>query len=309
MNGSGFLRCDAGDRAFALRAEDVCHVARADQLRVDRGTDGRAGVVMLGGQAVPVFSLRTSLGLAEIDAAPRTDRHIAVTGSPHNLIGWMVDHLARYPATDADVRSMPRCVGHRAIRWFEGIVATAGAPPLLLISPNALNPLTTPAISDEECTRGFAAPQAASAANGAGPLALVFSTPALPMRDGWRYALSGRQVAAIVQPEATLTIPGSAPHVMGVTMWRDAAVPVFDFRASSPRAVEPRARRLIARCGSARRATHVAFEIEADILVHRPVAGDRRLEDVGVPSFASGVFDINGSTVALLDIDALVDAA
>ncbi len=69
-------------------------------------------------------------------------------------------------------------------------------------------------------------------------MAVIFSTTVLPRCEARRYALSGRQIAAIVQPTAPIAVPGSARHVTGVTLVARAVVPVIDFR-ESPIAARP----------------------------------------------------------------------
>ena len=50
----------------------------------------------------------------------------------------------------------------------------------------------------------------------------------------------------------------------------------------------------------------VAFEVDAEITLHRPGAGDQKAAGVACPPFAAGMFDIGGEPVALLDLDVLL---
>ncbi len=298
----GLLRCAAGENEFAIRAGDVLHVARADQLRADDTADGRAGVVKLGGYLVPVFSLRSRLGLPDLADASERDQHIAVTGDQDQLVGWLVERVTRDAGIgDLQIAQLPPAIGGEARRWFDGVVLCANRP-VLLINPRQLNPLT-PAPAIEPAPAFLQLPLSDDPR--AEPVALVFSTTALPEADTNRFALSARQVAAIVQPAETIGIPGCATHVAGLTFWRDVVVPVFDFRGARD-AANPNRRRLIARCGANGRQSLIAFPIDTEVVMHKPAADDRLIADAVCPSFATGVFSINGDRVALLDLDALV---
>jgi chemotaxis signal transduction protein len=307
MNGGDFLRCAVGDREFAIRAHHVCHVSRSDQLRATNTDDGQLGALTLGGQTVPVLSLRDALGLGGRHGEQPSEGHIAVTGNPGALTGWLVDRLARETLTTAvAVLPLPPCVGERSCQWFEGIVVVPDDDPLLLLNLGAVRSLEPPAQAEGAELTVFA--RSVPRSTTADPIALVFTTPALPAPGACRFAISGQQVAAIVHPSVLLRLPGCAAHVVGLTVWRDAVVPVFDFRQPANRTPDPRARRLIARCDSARRAGYIALEIDADVLLHRPAAEDRRLDEAECPPFATGMFDIDGDTVALLDLNALTAA-
>lgn len=300
MNGEGLLRCATADDEFAIRANEVRHVARADQLRADETADGRAGVVKLGGHLVPVFRLRSILGLPQNEGSARTEQHIAVTGDNDELVGWLVDRISRESAASPTrIVPLPASIGGRARHWFEGVVTCADGRTLLMLDPKRLDPLrpNTSKRDDSDADQPFA-PSPASAAR-AEPVALVFSASSLPSSHVDKFALSGRQVAAIVQPTMTIPLPGSPSHVTGLTLWRDAVVPVLDF-TRAPAAVN--GRRLIARCGTT---SLIAFAIDGEVVMHKPSAGDAMVVEAACPSFADGVFDLNGDRVALLNLDAL----
>ena len=304
MNGDGLLRCAVGDADFAMRAGDVRHIARSDQLRHDDAPDGRAGSLKLGGQLIPVFELRQALGLPEAQEPARDDRYIAVTGDHEDLTGWMVDRIAR-EGRDGNTRilALPSSVGGKARRWYEGVVTSTDGDVMLLLSPRRLNPLRAAEPDPDDSAAAFTAPPRTDHPPSE-PIALVFASPALPASDVDKFALSGRQVAAILQPSAPLDVPGCALHVAGLTFWRDVAVPVIDFRGARPREAHT-GRQLIARCATDAHSL-VALSIDADVLMHRPAADNRLLPEVTAPPFANGVFSLNGDRVALLDLDALI---
>jgi len=301
----GILCCDVGHEQFAFRSADVRHVERAEYMRPDRGDDGRVGTLRLGGQTVPVFALRDVLGRALPDQRPIGDEgHIAVTGDRHSLAGWLVDRIAR-PAQPApgDIAPLPSIVGAPATSWFEGIVWLGEDESALLLAPHRLHS-PAPCVDVNHGEVAFERPQ--SPAGEPEPVAVVFSTTVLPQSAARRYALSGRQVAAIVQPTAPIAVPGCSEYVGGVMWWRRTVVPVIDFRAPADRHVTPHRRRLIAQCGAGHHGSLVAFSIDAEVIMCRPAADHRLLPAVPCPPFAAGVFDVNGEAVALLDLDALL---
>ena len=296
------LRCSTSHGEFAIRSREVRHVARAEQMRPDDLDDSRIGVLKLGSQLVPVLSLDGALGLSPSPSSALPDHHIAVTGEGASLVGWLVNKLARESAIDVKLAPMPPAVGGHASRWFEGVVTCANGDLLLLIDPRELSPLRDHVFAGDRADLLFV-PPAIAPAPAAEPVAVVFSTPVLPRSQVDKFALSGRQVVAIVQPAQTIPVPGCAPHVAGLTIWRDAVVPILDYRVAT-RDQSPTWRRLIARCG-ARSQSLIAFSIDDEVVMHRPAPDNRPIGDAECPPFASGVFDVNGDRVALLDLDAL----
>jgi chemotaxis signal transduction protein len=231
--------------------------------------------------------------------------HIAVTGEGGELVGWLVDRVVRTPLSqDAQVVALPAVVGPTATSWFEALVKVGGTS-ILLLAPRYLNP-----VSPRQPRAGGIGSFAAAAkkpGDSAEQIVLLFSTPALPRCAAPRFALSGRQVAAIAQPMSPIPVPGSAPYVSGVAWWRNLVVPVIDFRGPGEHDDEAQRRRqLIAQCGPRLGNTLVAFAIDAEIALHRPGTGDAQAADVPCPSFAAGMFDIGGEPVALLDLDSLL---
>jgi chemotaxis signal transduction protein len=302
----GILCCEVGHERFAFRGKDVRHVERAEYMRPDRGEDGRLGTLRLGGQNVPVFALADVLGRT-VDDDPSHGRggHIAVTADRNGLTGWLADRIERAAEpSPGDIAALPPIVGAQATSWFEGIVRLGDNASALLLAPHRLgSPFqdvdagpAEPAFTRERPVEA-AAPERA---------AILFSTPVFPPSTATRFALSGRQVAAIVQPTAPLAVPGCHEYVGGITWWHGAVVPVIDFRPPSNRTPCPYHRQLIAQCGSRRYGSLVAFAIDLDVRLCRPGAEHRALPDVPCPPFASGVFNVDGEAVALLDLDALL---
>jgi chemotaxis signal transduction protein len=304
----GLVCCSVGDKQYALRGGDVRQIVRVEKMRTAAGSDNSVGTLELAGQPVPVFRLGSVLGRTgpQRNAPNSSGHHIAVTGEAGELVGWLVDRVVRTPLSqDAQIVALPAVVGPSASAWFEALVKVGGTS-ILLLAPQSLNPL-----SPRQPRAGAIGPSAAAAVKKPGDsaeqIALLFSTPALPRCAAPRFALSGRQVAAISQPMSPIPVPGSAPYVSGVTWWRNLVVPVIDFRGPGEHDDEAhRRRQLIAQCGPRLGNTLVAFSVDAEIALHRPGTGDERVAGVPCPPFAAGMFDIGGEPVALLDLDSLL---
>ena len=300
----GLVCCAVGKEQYALRGADVRYIIRVEKMRVSSGGDGRVGTLDIADQTVPVFRLASVLGRPG-GAVAGIGYHIAVTGDAGALVGWLVDRIVRTPLSQtAAVVSLPVVVGPIASLWFEAIVKI-GDTSLLLLAPQHLNPSTfRPSRTDGAGAFRGPASRIDSATE---RMVLLFSTPALPRCEARRYALSGRQIAAIVQPLSPMDIPGSAPYVTGVAWWRDGVVPVIDFRGAGEHGdAATRRRCVIAQCSTRLDGALVAFSVDADIALHRPAAEDRQVPGMPRPAFVSGMFEVDGEAVALLDLDALL---
>jgi chemotaxis signal transduction protein len=301
----GILRCSVGAEQYAFRTIDVRHLARAEQVRDDAKADGRLGVLKFAGLAVPVFGLGHALGRPRPTTVPRnSDQHVAVTGGRDGLVGWLVDKIARTASLPREaVAPMPRSVGLPASKWFEALVTFGPDDSALLIAPEHLNPLVSIGV-EADIAPAFAAPPV-RAGEKREVVAVLFSTDSLPPSPAGRYALSGRQVAAVVQPAAPIHVPGAAPHVIGVTRWRQAVVPIVEFRHTQQRSPSD-GRRLIAQTGPGGAESLVAFSINTEVVMHRPEANHSLIANAACPPFCSGMFDVDGEVVGLLDLEALL---
>jgi chemotaxis signal transduction protein len=301
----GILRCFAGSEQYAFRTADVRHVARAEQLRDEAADDGRVGALRLAGQHVPVYPLARVLGRATASALSG-DQHVAVTGDRDELVGWLIDRVARTASPDRGaVAPIPRTLGWPASKWFEALVTFGDDDSALLIAPHHLNPraVTSTELDDAPV---FDAPRIDARDPRAEPVAMLFSTDSLPPSAARRYALSGRQVAGIVQPTTPIPVPGCADHVVGVTRWRESVVPIIDFRRGDAAAPVTNRRRLIAQGGPRSHGSLIGFSIDTEIVMQRPSADQQLRTDIECPAFCSGMFDVNGEIVGLLDLDSLL---
>jgi chemotaxis signal transduction protein len=252
-----------------------------------------------------VFELGRVLGRVPTGAAPPTasGQHIAVTGDDRGLIGWLADRIVRTPQSDVtDVVPLPRAVGGLGAAWFEAVVKVSERSVLLLAPRQLYAP--TPWSNRHDTTPAFA--PRPSAGKAADPMVMVFTSPALPKCAARHYALSARQIVAVVKSIAAMPVPGSAPHVVGIAWWRRTIVPLVDFRSEAERTAAPGARFVIAQCAGRLRDPAVAFPIDAETTLHRATGEQRQLTSVTRPAFAAGLFEIDGRPLALLDLDNMV---
>ncbi len=306
------VSCAVGDEQYALRGGEAWEIVRAERMRRAPGADGSVGTLSVAGETVPVFSLAAVLGRPPA-SEPRVrgdGNHVVVTRGPAGAIGWLVDRIVRSALPeDALLMALPDVVGSAATRWLDGVLRLEDRS-LPLLAPGRLDPRVAsdaPGVGHRAST--FApSPAATAPEDGRSPLVVIFSSPALPHAGVARLALSGRRVAAITRALPFLAIPGSARHVAGVMIWRDAVVPVVDVRRQGRPAAANDDRFLIARCGPVTNGTLVAFAVTAQVSLHAPTRADRLVEDLkeSAPGFVTGVFSVGGERVALLDLDALL---
>jgi chemotaxis signal transduction protein len=146
------------------------------------------------------------------------------------------------------------------------------------------------------------------------PLMVTFTTDALRRCGATRYAISAQRVAGVESSLAVVPVPGSESPVIGVSVWRGEVVPVLDARdVVAPRAVDRR-RLLIVRCGGLLGPTSVAIPVDAEIALCQPTHNNPLLDPTPhdaepIPPYVTGLFDVRGQTVALIDPDTLLDAA
>lgn len=303
----GIVCCTVGDEQYAIRGADVRQILRVEHRPSEADREGGVGTIDVAGQTVSVFALRNVLGRADPQArsSHASGRHILVTADGGELIGWLVDRIVRTTLSPgADVLPLPAVVGATATTRFEGLL-NQGDRSMLLLSPRNLKlpprqpvrPDTTPAFLPLPARIDRQAPS----------MVAMFSTCALPRSEASRYALSGRQIAAIVRSLPAIVVPGSVRHVTGVALWQRTVVPVIDFRDPGDRGCAAQRQRLvIAQCGARLRGTLVALPVDSEITLHQPGPEDQQVAAVPRPAFAIGVFDIGGEAVALLDLDALL---
>jgi chemotaxis signal transduction protein len=306
----GLVSCVVGARQYAMRGADIREIVRAERMRVSGKREGSVGTLIVGGEAIPVYSLAAILdGAAPPENVTTSGHHVVVTPGAQGPIGWLADRIVRSQLSDRlDVLPLPAVLETGAASWFEGLLIVDDVP-LLLLSPRNLDPRVTRAPAVADAPTPASDPALATPSRDAGPaLVVMFSSPALPPSGAARYALSARRIEAVVQSLAVTPVPGCPPHVTGVAVWRSHVMPVVDFRANSERSTAVEGTRfLIARCGRPLRGGSVAFAVDSELALHKPTREDREAEEIeSRPPFVAGTFIVSGDRLALLDLDALL---
>jgi chemotaxis signal transduction protein len=300
------VSCAVGGVEYALHAAEILAVMRAERMRPVSSSDAGIGVVMVGADRASVFPLGATLGVASAaDEAARRDRHIVVLRGSDAPVGWLVDRVGRSHLPSARVLPLPSIVGSRVRRWFSGVL-TSDDRTMLLLSPASSDPghVDVTGLRD-----GVGAATPAPTAGGA-PLVVTFAAEALPRCGASRYAISARRIAGLESALHVATLPGSEPPIIGVSVWRGEVLPVVDFRAGRLHRTVDRRRLLIVRSGGAMSGTSLAIPVDAETALHQPTAEDRLLSPPatmpGGHGFVTGLFDVRGQRVALVDPDALL---
>lgn len=308
------VSCTVGDVDYALRADDIVAVMRAERMRAPAACEAGIGVVTVGSERASVYPLSTTVGLSgaeENHNNTRRDRHIVVLRGAHGLTGWLVDRVSRsrLPAPTR-ILPLPTLVGARARQWFAGVLSTADRAVLLLSLSSAGNCDPT-CVADTQNSVAHTRSASVSPPTTDGPLVVTFSTDALPRCGVARYAISARRVAGVESGLEVVAVPGSESPVIGVSVWRGEVLPVLDVRSGAAHPAVDRRRLLIVRCGGPRAATAVAIPVDAETALYQPTSDNplldaARLEADVIPPYVVGLFDVRGQTVALIDPDALV---
>lgn len=295
----GLVCCLVGDEQFALRTSEVRVIARAEDMRPERGRQ-RVGTVTFGRQQVPVYSLAGLLGWTA--STRQAGSHVVVTEGAHGAhYGLLVDRVVRSGHIDrVDVLPLPSAiVGPVAARWFEGL-ARLGELWCAALCPEGLDPAapTRRSAGTGDPGREVLRPRAPAA----NEMVVIFSTDALPPCGERRVAFNARRIAAVVQTLPSVALPGAPPYLRRVAPWRRVAVPIVDFAVTGARRANGRS--LVVRTADG---AFIGLPVDADLTVHRVTAEDTRLADGATP-FVSGVFGAGAERVALLDFDALLSA-
>jgi chemotaxis signal transduction protein len=307
------VSCAVGDVEYALRADDIIAVMRAERMRAPAACEAGIGVVTVGNERASVYPLGTTVGLStpENDHKGR-DRHIVVLRSANGPVGWLVDRVSRSRLpVHTRVLPLPSLVGASAKRWFAGILSTADRTVLLLsLSPADHHDGSYSADVPESAVRSTSL----STPNTDGPLVVTFSTDALRCPGAARFAVSARRVAGVESGLDVLEVPGSESPVIGVSVWRGEVLPVLDLRDGTEHQEVDRRRLLIVRCGGSLAGTSVAIPVHAETALcqptqDNPLVDPARVGATPLPPYVVGVFEVRGQTVALIDPDTLVRGA
>lgn len=300
----GAVCCLLGMERYAIRGRDVRIVARAEEMRREEAADGRIGVLVQGGQVLPVYGLADLLGRQSESFGE--DHHVVVTQGEGEPFGLLVDRLLRVPvAGGVDVLPLSPVVGQASAAWFEGLLAR-GDESCLVLSPTGVDPQARRGPRARAATA--VGPSRAVRRAGRCDLVAVFTSPALPAGEFDRYGIAVPRIDAVVRELPHVPVPGSPPWIRALGWWKDATLPILDFRGNAGAGIDGEfARYLVARHGPTRENAFVAIPVDDDITLYRATDRDRRLTGrTEATVFVRGTFRTGNERLGLLDLDALI---
>ncbi len=293
----GVVCCEVGGDRFAFQAADVRLVGRAEQIVGPPAHDGRLGVLHHGGTTSPIYTLAALLGLPSHPV--RGTSHVVVTNGAFGSFGVAIDRAVRVGVAQRfTVLPLPSFVGPNPGRWFGGLLLWADES-CLLLSPAGLDPAGPPRSQPEAVEPGRATstpPRQADAAK----TFVSFTTAALPPCGADRFALSTRQLGAVVRTLPLVSLPGAPGFVTGLSWWQGRAVPLIDFREGHRAASSARHLMIRSRAGAC-----AGLPVDADITLHQASEDGCQVEG-GRAAFVAGLFTVGAGRVALIDVDALL---
>lgn len=310
----GLFSCAVGGERYAIDLAAVVAIERVSEL-LPPESEGAGGVGLLraqgeGAEPTPVVRLGTLLGTPR--PSHPTAGAILVVERGGKRLGLLVDRVERVPHADAaEFLAMPRLAGERARRMFRGLFRRGETLELVLdlsfwiLSPAAsqavaAHPADSPTAAQPEREPAPRPPRTAKTAR----LALFSTAPSgeAPVL----FALSLTQVREVLQARPLLRVPGASAHLLGLTLWRDQALPVLDLAlrmGGGPSLFEGESRLLVARGASSTES--LGLPVRPDIrFLTLPQPGrasaqarllDRRL--------VRGVFELEEGTVFIPDVD------
>jgi chemotaxis signal transduction protein len=243
------VQVECGGRTCFLEPGNLFRVERTETLqRNPRGHDP-VGWLLDADAEIPVHSLAERLSGRAAPGNPAGP--VLVLSSAQGLWGLMVERLTRREVERRQILPFPALPGngHSGPRSetppYAGVVRVADEIHLLL-DAGRLAPRPPAAPTDREAYEGAARRSVASVPRrsdrpAAPPMArsreagqvLAFSA-GLAKLNGRpvRFALSVSQLAEVIGEARYTEVPGAAPFLLGLYLWRDRALPVVDLAAA-----------------------------------------------------------------------------
>jgi purine-binding chemotaxis protein CheW len=229
------IRCNVAGEAYALDANRVQGIQRADRLHPLAGEDGLVGRLSGAGGEVSVYSLARLLRRP----GRRADgtEHVVLVNTGPQPWGLLVDRVSQMGKVPANaVELLPPLVRNPATDYFQEVVKLEREM-LLCLSPERLRPAARPPQpAFEPRTKPGTSGRQAAPANGpmrtrhrSGRQVVLFSTSEpRPEERPVTFGLSITQVAEILDLPAVVAVPGAPTFTVGLVNWRSRAVPVID---------------------------------------------------------------------------------
>jgi purine-binding chemotaxis protein CheW len=245
------VRCQVGDKQYALALSQVRGFQRTDRLRREPGADGRVGHLPAAAGDLPVYALADLL--AQPGSAAHAMPHIILLRAEQGLWGLLVEHVSQVLTLEAeDTKPLPSLV-----RSWSGVpaerVILRGKELLLLLCPERLHPAAVPTAA------AFADPDAEPeedvllGPSARGQMMLFATADPTPGERPLVFGLSLAAVGEILDLPPLAPVPRAPAFLLGLAVWRRRAVPVVDLAPPfglAPSRVDRRSRLLVVRAGT-----------------------------------------------------------
>ena len=216
------VRCQIDQATFALERGAVHGVHRAESMRPSESGSALAGALATPFGDLPVYRLADLLG---IKVQSNRRGHIVLVAAAGEVIGLLVERVSQFSHMDGEVVPLSPLLGDPRGLCFSSIYKL-GAELLPRLAPERFG-------SSGAASPGNSAParypQGIGTANVVGDRLIIFAAGFNP--DGGRpvkFGLGLHQIAEVLDMPAIVAIPGAPSYVRGVTVWRDAVIPVAD---------------------------------------------------------------------------------
>jgi chemotaxis signal transduction protein len=258
---------------------------------------------------MPIFALPRLLG-GEVTSRTKQQQVIPLE-TPRGRWGLLVDCVAQdVRVAPESMVALPPCLAHWSA--IEAVHHVRGASSLMLFPPALLPkdgdipqvPITRSPSRSNRTLPALPLPPGGTVALKK-LLLCPIRTPGLAGR-ALSLGLSVVQVNEVIAPESIIRLPGAQPPLVGLTVWRNLALPVFDFTTKLQNdSATGAARMVIARATKslepaalvARSPFHVLRLPVASMPARRSPAIDAR--------YLRGAFELPDLTVAVPDLDLL----
>ena len=308
------VRCEAGGQHYCLDMDCVQSIQRGERFQHEPGAEGLLGWLPGKGARVPVYSLQQRF---EKHATPDTATGtFLVLASQRGPWAVSVDKVSRAIEVGTNhVTALPSILAGTHAGRVKGIVALAEEFSLYL-SSDGLHPENPAEVSGpSRPERRRSARSGMSEGSGTSTQRirrmLMFELPGFDQQQkALLCGLSISQIPEVVSYQPVMPVPASPDRVVGLVRWRDRPVPLIDLGQQFGLGTldyQLGVRLVIARGtkdGELCAIPATSLRGESLPLQHSPFKDDLPVDK----ALLRGVFTVEGKTLLVPDIDAILSA-
>jgi chemotaxis signal transduction protein len=299
--GLKMVRCGLGDETYSVDLGQVRSLERTDRVNWEETGTPLVGHWVHRQESVPIFDLGLML-----DRPTRVDAgsgHLVIFNSEPEPWGLLVDRVSQVATFGFQkVLPLPDLL-HEMVYCFHGAIDTMYGLSLIL-DARRLNPEVNlvqsvlesgiaPLDDDDILIPSF------------GKKSQLFTFGLPGIEEGSRpirFGLPGLQVVEVLETASPIPVPGTPPQLLGITLWRNRLLPVFDpaILLGLPVESSDRTRMVVLRVGAEyaaiRTSTHM--RLQSLPLPHLPSQREFPIEHESIQQ----VIELRDERVALVDI-------